>query len=313
MKKCITCLACLALITAGTLYSQQGRGKIRGLVLDAETGKPLPGVTVKMFMPNLNIYFQPFPVTDNEGKWGANFLRTGMWTLDFDKVGYAPVTLSWNVTYEALARVESQREVATVNLRPIKGLIIKDTIIAETKKADKLFQDKKFAEARALLEKLIADNPDTYILYKNLGNTYYAEENYEKAVEAYLKVFEKAPDRADVVAAIANAYNNLGNKADAAVWYGKLTVGDVQDIDTAYNAGVSLYNVGNTAQAVEYFKKSVEIDPSFADGYYQLGMASVAQSKNDEAVDAFQKFLELAPDSPQAGTAKSIMEALTKK
>ncbi len=42
-------------------------------------------------------------------------------------------------------------------------------------------------------------------------------------------------------------------------------------------------------------------------------MASVALNKTDEAVDAFKKFLELAPESPQAATAKSIMEALTKK
>ncbi len=313
MKKLITCFACLALITAGALYPQQGKGKIRGIVTDAETGQPLPGVTVKMFMPNLNVFFQPSPVTDNEGKWGANFLRTGLWTLDFDKVGYAPQTVSWDVAFDASARVAAQREVVTVALRPIKGLIIKDTIIAGTQKADKLYQEKKYVESRALLEKLIADNPDAYIIYKNIGNTYFAEENYEKAIEAYKMVYAKAPDRADVVAAIANSYNNLGNKTEAASWYGKLTVGDVKDIDTAYNAGVCLYNAGSTAEAIQYFKKAVEIDPSFADGYYQLGMASVAQGQNDVALDAFKKFLELAPDSPQAATAKSIMEALTKK
>jgi tetratricopeptide (TPR) repeat protein len=309
MKKSITCFACLALIAAGTLSAQQGRGKIRGLVLDAEAGKPLPGVTVKMFLPNLNIYFQPSPVTDNEGKWSANFLRTGMWTLEFDKVGYEPQTVSYSVTYDPAALTE----VLTVKLRVIKGLAITATVAAETKKADKLFEAKKYPEARQVLEKIIADNPQAYILYKNIGNSYFAEENYEKAVEAYMKVYDKAPDRPDVITAIANSYNNLGKKAEAASWYGKLSVGDVQDIDTAYNAGVSLYNAGSTAEAIQYFKKSVEIDPSFADGYYQLGMASVAQGKNDEAIDAFKKFLELAPDSPQAATAKSIMEALTKK
>jgi Tfp pilus assembly protein PilF len=309
MKKFITCLACLAIIFIGALYSQQGKGKIRGRVLDEETGQPVPDVSVKMSMPSLNIYFQPTPVTDKDGNWGANFLRTGMWTLEFGKVGYAPQTISYDVRYDPSAL----REVLTVKLRIIKGVVIKAGVAAEVKKAETLLDEKKFADARAILEKIISNNPDAYVLYTIIGNSYFAEEDYEKAIAAYLKVYEKASDRADTIAAIANAYNNLGNKSEAAVWYGKLTVGDVQDIDTAYNAGVSLYNVGNTAQAVEYFKKSVQIDPGFADGYYQLGMASVAQSKNDEAVDAFKKFLELAPDSPQAGTAKSIMEALTKK
>jgi len=309
MKKLITCLACLALITAGALYSQPGRGKIRGLVLDEETGQPIPDVTVKMFMQTLNMTFQPAPVTGKDGTWNANFLRTGMWTLEFEKVGYASQTLSYNVRYDPGAL----KEVLTVSLRMIKGLVVKATVFAEAKKADQLLQEKKYAEARVILEKIIADNPEAYVLYKNIGTTYFAEENYEEAVKAYMKVYEKTPERADVVAAIANSYNNLGNKAEAAAWYGKLTVGDVQDIDTAFNAGVCLYNAGSTAEAVQYFKKSVTIDPAFADGYYQLGMASVAQAKNDEAIDAFKKFLELAPDSPQAGTAKSIMEALTKK
>jgi len=309
MKKFITCFACLALFTAGALNSQQGRGKIRGLVLDEESGQPIPDVTVKMFNPSLNMQFQPSPVTGKDGTWNANYMRTGMWTLEFDKVGYASQTISQNVVYESGAL----RDVLTVKLRMIKGLVVKDTVFAEAKKADQLLQEKKYPEARAILEKIIADNPEAYVLYKNIGTSYFAEENYEEAVKAYLKVYEKTPERADIVAAIANAYNNLGNKAEAAAWYGKLTVGDVRDIDTAFNAGVCLYNVGSTAEAFQYFKKSVEIDPGFADGYYQLGMASVAQGKNDEAVDAFKKFLELAPDSPQAETAKSIMEALTKK
>jgi predicted Zn-dependent protease len=309
MKKFITCLACLAIIFTGALYSQQGKGKIRGLVLDEETGQPVPDVSVKMSMPSLNIYFQPTPVTDKNGNWGANFLRTGMWTLEFGKVGYAPQTMSYDVRYDPSAL----REVLTVKLRIIKGMVIKEGVAAEVKKAEKLLDEKKFADARAILEKIISNNPDTYVLYTIIGNSYFAEEDYEKAIEAYLKVFEKAPDRADTIAAIANSYNNMGKRDEAAAWYKKLTVGDIRDVDTAYNAGISLYNVGNPAEAINYYKKSVEIDPGFADGYYQIGMASVALNKSDEAVDAFKKFLELAPDSPQAATAKSVMEALTKK
>jgi tetratricopeptide (TPR) repeat protein len=309
MKKLIICLACLAFLFAGALYSQQGRGKIRGLVLDEETGQPIPDVTVKLTMPSLSIEFRPSPVTDSEGRWSANFLRTGMWTLEFDKVGYAPQTVSYDVRYEAIAL----REVLTVKLRVIKGLLLKTTVAADTKKAEKLFDEKKYPEARGILEKIIADNPEAYILYKNIGNSYFAEENYEKALEAYMKVYEKDSSRTDVVTAIANSYNNMGKKDVAAEWYKKIPVDDVKDVDTAYNAGVSLYNAGDPGDAIPYFKKSVEIDPSFADGYYQLGMASVAMNKTDEALDAFKKFLELAPDSPQAATAKSIMEALTRK
>ena len=201
----------------------------------------------------------------------------------------------------------------TVRLKPIKGLLLKETILAESRKADKLYDEKKYAEARAVLEKTVADHPEAYVFYKNIGNTYFAEENYEKAIESYMKVYEKDQTRSDIIAAIANAYNNMGKKPEAAEWYAKIPIDEIRDVDTAYNAGISMYNSGNPRDAIKYFQKAVEINPSFAEGYYQLGMASVASSKNDDALAAFKKFLELAPDSPQAGTAKSIIDALTKK
>jgi tetratricopeptide (TPR) repeat protein len=313
MKNRLALLACLTLISFGILHAQRGTGSVRGTVLDDATGQPLPGVTVKMFIQALDQYYSPSPVTDKEGRWGANFLRNGMWTLEFDKTGYVPQTLSWNIGHAEEIQTASQKAGVQVRLKPIKGLMLKETIVAESKKADKLSEQKKYPEARAILEKIIADHPEAYIFYKSIGNTYFAEENYDKAIEAYTKVYTKAPDRADIAAAIANAYNNMGKKPEAAEWYAKVPVSEVQDVDTAYNAGISLYNAGNPADAIKYFQKSVEIDPNFADGYYQLGMASVASTKNDDAIAAFKKFLELAPDSPQAATAKSIVEALTKK
>lgn len=309
MKKPIIILACLVLVTAGALQAQTGRGRVRGLVLDGETGQPIPDVTVKMSMPSLNMQLTPAPTTGKDGTWTANFLRNGLWNIEFDIVGYAPQTISHMVSHDPALT----KEVLTVRLRPIKGLVVKAGIAAEAKKADALIQEKKYAEARVILEKIIAETPEAYVLYKNVGNTYFNEENYEAAITAYQKVYEKAPERADVISAIANAYNNLSNTAEAAKWYGKLSVGDVQDIDTAFNAGVCLYNSGSTESALQYFKKAVQIDPAFADGYYQLGMASVAVGQNAEAIEAFKKFLELAPESPQAATAQSIMEALAKQ
>lgn len=316
MKKRIALLACLALVSLGGLYSQTtGPGSVQGVVLDDATGQPLPGVTVKMFLPELSQYHQPSPVTDAEGRWSSRNLRTGMWALEFDKAGYVPQTVSWGIGFRGELQTASQKlkEMVTVRLKAIKGVVLKANLVEAAKKSDQLFAEKKYAEARAIIEKVLADSPEAYIFYKNIGNTYFAEENYEKAIEAYMKVYEKDQTRSDVAIAIANAYNNMGKKAEAAEWYAKVTVGEIRDIDTAYNAGISLYNAGNPAEAIKYFQKSVEIDPSFADGYYQLGMASVASTKNDDALAAFKKFLELAPDAPQAATAKSIMEALTKK
>jgi tetratricopeptide (TPR) repeat protein len=309
MKKTVIFLSLMALILTFLLYSQAGKGRIRGLVLDEQTGQPLPGVTVKMYYQRIDQYLQPSPVTDKEGRWSANFLQTGMWTLGFELVGYAPQQISFRVTLDPA----DQKEVLTVGLRKIQGVLAGEDVLGQAKKADKLFQEKKYEEALAVLDQIIKKNSDLYVLFKNVGACYFALENYEKALEAYTKVYEKQPERPDILADIANTYNNWGKKEEAAEWYKKVPLEEIRDIDTAYNAGVVFYNAGNPAGAIRYFKKAVEVDSEFADGYYQLGMASVATSNNAEAITAFQKFLELAPDAPQAATAKSILEVLTKK
>jgi len=309
MKKALIFLSLLAFLLAPHLSSQTGKGRIRGLVLDEQSGQPLPGVTVKMYNERLAQYLQPSPVTDKQGQWSANFLQTGMWGLQFELVGYAPQQISFRVTLDPAA----QKEVLEVRLRKIQGVLATDDVLGQAKKADKLFQEKKYEESLAVLNQIIKKNPDLYILYKNVGACYFAMEDYEKALEAYMRVYEKQSDRPDILADIANAYNNWGKKEEAAEWYKKVPLGEMRDIDTAYNAGVVFYNAGSPADAVRYFKKAVEIDGEFADGHYQLGMASVATNSNEEAIAAFQKFLELAPDAPQAATAKTILEALTKK
>ncbi len=309
MKRYFIIAAVVFIIISVNLFSQQGRGRIRGVVLDEETGEPLPEVTVKMYNESLDTYFQPPPETDKEGRWSANFLRNGSWKLTFEKVGYAPQEVTYRVAYAPGV----QPEVLTVQLRKIRGLVVPESMAAKAKQADKLFDEKKYGEAIEILEKIIADNPDAYVLYKSVGNCYFAAEDYEKALEAYMKVYEKQPDRTDIMADIANTYNNMGKKDLAAEWYLKIPLGQIRSIDTAYNAGVLLYNAGKLEEAAVYFRKAVEIDSEFADGYYQLGMASVASNKPEEAIDALKKFLALAPDSPQASTAKSVLEVLEKK
>lgn len=310
MKKYLVGLIMTIFVLSPFLFAQvQGKARLRGIVYDDDTGEPLAGVTVKLYNDTVAAFYLPAPVTDKEGKWAAYYIRTGRWDLEFEKVGYAPQKLSYNVTL-APGQLE---EPVTIRLRKVKDLIVKENVIEKVNKGNQLFAEKKYAEARAVYEAILAENPDVYVLNKNIGNCYFALEDYDRAIESYMKVYEKQPDQPDILIAIANAYNNSGRKDQAAEWYKKIKFEDIQDIDTAYNAGVSFYNSGDPTEALKYFKKAVDIDKGFADGYFQLGLCSVATNNVDEALAALTKFLELAPDSPQAPTAKSILEALTKK
>lgn len=297
------------LLISFPLFSQTGgNAKIRGIVTEEATGLPLEGVKIRMYLVNAGAERLPPPVTNNEGKWTAFYIRIGMWNIDFEKVGYFPNKISYRATVELGSKLPE----IEIKLRKIQGLVVTISIMDEIKKADILLGEKKYPEARDMYQKILVQFPDFYIVHKNIGNSYFNEQNYEKAIESYQKVLEKQPKSTDIFTNIANSYNNGGKFEQAIEWYRKVPFEEIKDIDTAYNTGVLLYNAGTYEEAVKYFQKAVEIDTQFADGFYQLGMTYAGLSKNAEAIDALSKFMTLAPDSPNFQTAKAIVDAFSK-
>jgi thioredoxin-like negative regulator of GroEL len=311
MKRLALCLAVLlVLVTPALLMSQlRGQAKILGVVLDDETGEPIEGVTVTVYFKDAETAVTPSPVTDKDGKWKALFIRGGMWSLDFQKPGYLPQKISHRVVFEMGVKVPELE----VRLKKIQGVVVKSDVLKDMEKADSLYNEKKYPEAIAAYESILAKNPDLHFIGKNIGDCYFAMQDYEKAVASYLPVNEKQPDRGDVMIAIANAYNNWGKTDEAIAWYQKVPVSGIRDVNSAFNTGVVFANSGNQADAVKFFQKAVEIDPEFADGYYQLGLCQVAVGATPEALAALDKFISLAPDSPDVPTAKAIIDTLTKK
>jgi tetratricopeptide (TPR) repeat protein len=311
MKKRFRPLALfIVLFVPAVLLSQtRGQARMMGIVLDEETGQPVEGLTVKAYFPAGAASYSPSPRTNKEGRWKIFFIRAGVWNLDFEKVGYIPQKLSYRVVFEMGTKVPE----IEVRLKPIKGITVREDILKEVQKADGFYSEKKYQEAIAVYQSILDKYPDFYVIKMNIGNCYFALEDYEKALGAFLEVHEKQPDRGDLLLAIANTYNNWGKQDQAIEWYKKVPVSEIKDIDSAFNTGAVFVTSGNQAEALRYFQKAVEIDSQFADGYYQLGLCHVALGSNPEAVAAFNKFIELAPESPDAATAKAIVETLTKK
>ena len=309
MKKVLV-IAAVAIFLSVSLFAQSGvvgKGKIKGIVLD-ENGKPLQGVTVKLFSLKSQAYFLPSPKTDSEGKWRAIYLRGGSWNIDFEKTGYENKKISYRVDETPGAK---QPEIE-IKLNKIEGIALTDTIVNELEKGNLLFTEKKFQEALLIYEDILKKNPEVFIIYKNIGNCYFALEKYDRAVEFYQKLFEKQPKSPETMTLIGNSYVNAKNMEKAMEWYGKIPFEEIKDADTLYNIGANLTNNNKNDLAVKYFKRAVEVDADFAEGYYQLGMTHTALNQIPEALEALKKFMELAPDSPNVGTARAIVDAFSK-
>ena len=307
-------IGCMILSLSTPAYSQltSGKGKVSGTVTDEQTGKPIEGVTVKLFFPDVNQYHQPFEKTDAEGKWHVFYIRKGLWNIDFSKDGYEVKKISFFVD----PTPGTKNPPLEISLRKLEGPAVANVIMTEIEKAVNLINEKKYDEALTALEAIrekYKDESGVEIVNLHLGNIYSLKGEYQKAVDFYLKSLEKFPGNKEIILSIGNAYNNLQDFDKAMEWFNKLKIDDIGNIDTLYNIGVISYNNSDFEKALTFFKKAIEINAEFADGYYQLGMTYIGLEKNQEGVAALKKFMELAPDSPNFETAKSVVEAFEQK
>ena len=301
-----TCLALCLLMLHSSGYSQAyaGKGRIRGTVTD-ETGAPLEGARVKLFHAASASGLET--KTDSYGRWEANFIRGGQWSLEFFKTGHESrkdfVTIS-----------EGARPLTgTTILKKVEGLVLSDDLMKLLDEANVLFNEGKLDEARVQYEKLLVENPEAYILNINIGNCYFKKGEYDPAIASYLKVLDKNPQYIKALIALGNAYTNKDDSDKAMEYYAKIDSAQIDDLDVLYNVGVGYYKGGKMAEALKCFQRSVELNQSYADGIYYLGLTQLNLQDNPAAIATFENYLKADPDSERAAQVQSFLDYLRKK
>jgi tetratricopeptide (TPR) repeat protein len=304
MRKTLLLVVCVLLVLSVALAAQtyKGKGRISGIILDQD-GNPIEGVTVKLFSLRGNSGFEI--QSDQDGKWVAAWLRGGGWNIDFQKFGYEPKNLSVSVS-EAGKRMPPME----VRMTKIEGLVISEELKADLTKGNNLFNEGQYDEAMAVYGKMLEENPDIYILNKNIGNCHFEMEQYEEAETYYQKILDKDPEDSDAKIAIGNCYANKGENETALEWYGKVEFESIKDATVLYNVGTNLYNSGNYTEALRYYQRSVEVQPDNLDGIYQLGLCNLTLGNKAEAITTFEKYLEKDADSDRAAQVRNFLDYL---
>lgn len=305
MKTKKTVLVLLSvLLVAGTLSAQgwKGKGRFNGIVKD-EAGAPLEGVSVKLLHVAENGGFEV--KTDKEGKYTAAWLRFGAWNVDFYKVGYEVKQIQLQIQ-----EIGKNPDIEMV-LKKSEGLMLTDDLKKDLEAANVLFDQKNFQGAIDAFNAMLVKNPDVYILYKNIGNCYFALEQYDKAEEAYKKVLEKEAENAEIIIAIGNCYANRNENEKAMEWYGKIDITKITDSTVLVNIGINYLNLDRD-MALKYFKQAVAINPNDLDALYRLGVQYISTNSKAEAIVCFENFLKIAKDDPRIDQVKGFLDYLRK-
>jgi len=297
-----------------------GKVKMKGVVVDSDTGNPIEGVKVKLYSLKGRAEHNISPVTDEEGKWRSLYMRSGRWYFDFTKIGYAPKKIAVSYAYSAGKYFcffkGDKKDVLKIEMKKIEGPALEQSIIKEIEEGNALLVKKQPKKAIKKFENIIEkykNREGIAIVNLHMGNCYAMLEEYEKAIEYFQKAIKKYPKHAELILSIGNSYSNLKKTEEAMKWFEKLSDEDITNTDTLYNIGVNFYNSMKYGKAVSYFKRAVELKDDFGEAYYQLGMSYVTLNKIKESVAALKKFMELAPDSPNFSTASEIVKAFSKK
>lgn len=112
------------------------------------------------------------------------------------------------------------------------------------RKAIKAYKEKKYNEAIMNAQKAIEKAPDNHKLHENLGHAEFRNENYENAVEAYMKPSE---------------------------------TGELSTSGQYYNLGNGLLQSGEYDKSIEAYKKALRADPGHYNSKYNMSLARTAK------------------------------------
>jgi Tfp pilus assembly protein PilF len=297
-------IASFAIVVLGSIgvsaQDWRGAGHLVGTVTD-DKGQPIEGVVVKAQREGSTGSTEA--KTNKKGEWVLNGINGGSWNLDFEKPGYDTSRIS--------AKVEEHSVNPPVLTKLKKAAEDPNVAIqAELKKAGELMNEKKFADARAIYEELLAKHPEATQLEPYIARTYYGEHQLDPAIEHLRKALAADPDNVQVKLLLANTLAEKGNAEESQQIIASIDESKITDPTMLLNIGIGLLNQKKPADALTWFDKSVAKFPDNADGYYYRGITELQLDKNDAAKADLTKFVAMAPNAPEAATAKGILEKM---
>jgi superkiller protein 3 len=179
-------------------------------------------------------------------------------------------------------------------------------------------------------------DPNNMDVLTYLGLTYYSRQDYEKAIDYYVRALAQDPTKTDI-------HNNLGlvymelkqfpeakrefeycltDTTYARPWLPQLNLGAIEQIQgnlkeaeeiyrkivtltpqyapPYYRLAQIIFGRGETREAIDYLKNAVRLDPSYADAYFLLGEAYEKIGNKDEAAESYGQVVVLSPNTTRA-------------
>ena len=163
--------------------------------------------------------------------------------------------------------------------------------------------------ALGYFERAVEADPGFIEGWLTLASLRLTEGRHEEAIDATEKVLQARPGDGEALTIQYEATKALGQTERAAELLEKMGATS-DDPQVLYRRGVAMFNASNYADAIETLGKAIEGDPDLARAHYVLGLALINRGDEEAALEHLRRFLELAPDDPDAGSARAMLDHL---
>ncbi|TET71002.1 MAG: tetratricopeptide repeat protein [Candidatus Aminicenantes bacterium] len=308
----------ISLLILGYVIAQGGRGKARiaGVVLDEE-GNPIKSAKIVVqYLKNEQIKLEA--TINKKGEWSILGLGTGMWKVTASAEGYIPTYV------DIYVRQLGKNPKITLTLKKTKSsdkaIIQDEPSFNLLEKANQLFTEKQYDDAIALLEQFLEQNPHAYQASLSIGDCYQEKGELDKAIEEYNSVLEQAKIddligkeiAAKALAGIGECYLKKEDLETAQNYFKQSIDSYPENEILAYNVGEIYFSNQKIDEAIHYFELSIQIKSDWGPPYLKLGYAYLNKANYEKAGIYLNKFLEIDPESPEALTAKNVIDYLEK-
>ena len=151
-----------------------------------------------------------------------------------------------------------------------------------------------------LLRKAAALDPALVPAHNDLGILLHGRGALEEAEACYRRAIELAPHFAEAMSNLGAVLAERGRLDQATDWY-KRALAERDDLPDAHNnLGSALVKLDRAGEAEVLHRRAVALRPDFADAHYNLGVALLDQGRYDEALPCYDEAIRLNPDSVDA-------------
>ncbi len=280
---------------SGSLVSGQYREYyVVGRVVDTEK-KPLPEVDIFLRDEATSRGYKT--KTDKKGEFKLAGLPHGTYLVTISKEGYQTFEDRWDLQtpQDRMQKVE----IPLIILATVEQ--IKEIAVAKEAKADfdaaiEKIRRQDFDGASAVLDRMLARNPDDANAHYLRGMVFFKKKMLEEAVAEFVKTTELAPSFAGSYHQLGLIHQQQGDAEKALEYYRRAAELDPQNVESFYNAGLILFGLNRIAEARVLFERALAINPEDPDYLEMAGRCYIHQNELEKAMAHLEKARKLSTD-----------------